>query len=54
MGIMGIFLIVMFLVTILCVVQKKQYEKTEYYQQTPNSYISVQFILILYLVIAVH
>ncbi len=40
---MGIFLIVVLLVIVIYIIQKKQYEKTEYYQQTKNSYMSVQF-----------
>ena len=42
---MGIFLfiVISFLVIVVYVVPKKRYEKTEYYQQTQNSYSSVLF-----------
>lgn len=40
---MGIFLLVVLLAIVVYVVQKKRYEKTEYYQQTKNPYSSVRF-----------
>lgn len=40
---MGIFLLVILCVIAVYVVQKKQYEKTEYYQQTQTPYRSVRF-----------
>ncbi len=39
---MWIFLVIV-LLSLLYIIQKKQYEKTEYYQQTKNPYRSVQF-----------
>ncbi len=39
---MWIFLVIV-LLPLLYIIQKKQYEKTEYYQQTKNPYRSVQF-----------
>ncbi len=39
---MWIFLVIV-LLSLLYIIQKKQYEKTEYYQQTQNPYRSVQF-----------
>ncbi len=40
---MGIFLLFAVVIACIYVVQKKQYEKTEYYQQTKNSYFKVRF-----------
>lgn len=40
---MGIFLFIVLFVIAAYVIQKKRYEKTEYYQQTKNSYNSVRF-----------
>jgi len=40
---MGIFLLALLLGVAVYVVQKKQYEKTEYYQQTHYAYGSVRF-----------
>lgn len=42
---MGIFLSIVLIVLIACIinVKKRQYEKTEYYQQTKNAYIKVRF-----------
>ena len=40
---MGIFLLAVLLAIVVYVVQKKRYEKTEYYQQTKNPYSSVRF-----------
>lgn len=40
---MGIFLLAVVLAIVVYVVQKKQYEKTEYYQQTQNPYSRVRF-----------
>ncbi|MDE7275185.1 MAG: NERD domain-containing protein [Lachnospiraceae bacterium] len=40
---MGIFLFVILLVIAIYVIRKKQYEKTEYYQQTRNPYMSIRF-----------
>ena len=40
---MGIFLLAVLLAIVVYVVQKKQYEKTEYYQQTHYAYGSVRF-----------
>lgn len=40
---MGIFLLAVLLAIAVYVVQKKRYEKTEYYQQTRNPYCSVRF-----------
>lgn len=39
---MGIFLLVLLCVIAVYIVQKKQYEKTEYYQQTQTPYRSVR------------
>lgn len=41
--IMGIFLLAVLLAIVVYVVQKKRYERTEYYQQTKNPYRSVRF-----------
>lgn len=40
---MWIFLVIVLLVIVIYIIQKKQYEKTEYYQQTKNPFMSVQF-----------
>ncbi len=40
---MGILLVIVLIIIIIYFIQKRQYEKTEYYQQTKNSYRSVQF-----------
>lgn len=40
---MGFFLLAVLLAIVVYVVQKKRYEKTEYYQQTKNPYSSVRF-----------
>ncbi len=39
----GIFFLVAAVIVCIYIVQKKQYEKTEYYQQTRNSYFKVHF-----------
>lgn len=39
---MEIFLMALFLVIIICIIQKNRYKRTEYYRQTKNSYKSVQ------------
>lgn len=40
---MWIFFVIVLLVIVIYVIQKKQYEQTEYYQQTKNTFMSVQF-----------
>ena len=40
---MWIFLVIVLLVIVIYIIQKKQYEQTEYYQQTQNPFMSVQF-----------
>ena len=40
---MVMLLLLVFTVFIIFVISKKQYEKTEYYQQTKNSYIKMYF-----------
>lgn len=40
---MEMFLLVVFLAIVIYVIQEKRYKKTEYYQQTENSYSSVLF-----------
>ena len=40
---MGISLLVILVLVAIYVIRKKQYEKTEYYQQTKNSYLNVRF-----------
>lgn len=40
---MGIFLLAVLLIVAIYVVQKKRYQKTEYYQQTKTPYSSVRF-----------
>lgn len=40
---MKILLLTAFIIFVIYAVKKRQYEKTEYYQQTQNSYLKVQF-----------
>ena len=40
---MWIFLVIVLLVIVIYIIQKKQYEQTEYYQQTKNPFMRVQF-----------
>lgn len=39
---MGISLFIILVIIVICVIKKRQYKKTEYYQQTKNSYSNVQ------------
>ena len=40
---MGLLILILFVWYLIYLYQKKQYEKTEYFRQTGNSYLSVRF-----------